>query len=146
VFNDAYGRPIWTMDAAGFIGYTQYDDATGAVVKTIADVDTTQTGTFSNKPAGWSTPSGGGLHLTTITYTVYNDANHEVRVYPGWDSTTHAPTGPTQVTREDRDHGYTETLTTSATPALNGSNLPTGAESITAAYSRSAENGNSETF
>src|SRR5262249_33692959 len=107
------------MDAAGFISYMQYDDATGAVVKTIADVDTTQTGTFSNKPSGWSTPTGGGLHLTTtyevdgqgrvtketdangnITYTVYNDANHEVRVYPGWDSTTHTPTGPTQVTRE----------------------------------------------
>ena len=39
------------------------------VTKVIRDVDTTQTSTFSNLPTGWSTPSGGGLHLTT-TYEV----------------------------------------------------------------------------
>src|SRR5262249_17147134 len=39
-FNDLYGRPIWTKDADGFLNYTQYDQATGAMVKSIADVDT----------------------------------------------------------------------------------------------------------
>ena len=82
----------------GSSSYTQYDTVTGAVVKTIADVNTANTGDFANLPSGWSTPSGGGLHLITtyevdalgrvtkttspegrIDYTVYNDANHEVR-------------------------------------------------------------------
>ena len=37
---DAYGRPVWRKDADGFLTYTAYDPATGAVVKTIADVNT----------------------------------------------------------------------------------------------------------
>jgi YD repeat-containing protein len=95
--------------------------------------------------------TGGGLHLITtyevdalgrptkttdangnITYAVYDDADHEARVYPGWNTSTHTTTGPTIVVREDRDHGdgYLETLTMTATPALDGSNLPTGGESI----------------
>src|SRR5205823_6434137 len=51
------------------------------------------------------------------------------RVYPGWDSTNNVPTGPTQVYREDRAGGYTESLTMSATPTVSGGR-PTGAESI----------------
>ena len=43
-------EPIWTKDADGFINYTAYDPATGAVVKTITDVDTTAPA--SSKPAG----------------------------------------------------------------------------------------------
>ncbi len=75
-----------------------------------------------------------------ITYTVYNDANHEVRTYAGWDSTANAPTGPTEVIRQDRPGSYTETLTMSATLHLtNGapdgtaaiSNLQTLARSYT---------------
>src|SRR5262249_28987667 len=69
VVNDSYGRPVWRKDADGFIVYTAYDSATGAVVKTITDVDTTHTTDFANLPSGWSTPSGGGLHLIT-TYEV----------------------------------------------------------------------------
>lgn len=61
---DSFGRPIWSMDADGFLAYTEYDDATGAVVKTIQDVNSSGSG-FSNKPTGWTTPSGGGLHLVT---------------------------------------------------------------------------------
>ena len=133
---DDRGRVIWTKDAAGFLSYTEYDDVTGGITKTISDVDTTQTSTFANLPSGWSTPTGGGLQQTTpyelddqgraikttdpngnITYVVYNDAAHETRVYPGWNSSTNTPTGPTTVTREDRAHGYTETLTMTATPA-----------------------------
>ncbi len=145
---DDRGRVIWTKDAGGFLAYTEYDDVTGGVTKTIKDVDTTQTTTFANLPSGWSTPGGGGLHQTTayelddqgratkttdpngnVTYVVYNDAAHEVRVYPGWDTWTNAPTGPTSVTREDRARGYSETLTMSATPSMSGGR-PTGAETI----------------
>jgi RHS repeat-associated protein len=146
---DTYGRLAWTKDAGGFINYFAYDDATGALVKTIQDVDTTQTSTFTNLPSGWSTPTGGGLHLTTthevdtlgrttketspagnVTFIVYIDSSApEVRVYPSWDSTNNVPTGPTQVYREDRAREYTETLTMSATPTVSGGR-PTGAESI----------------
>src|SRR5207249_3736755 len=95
VFFDTYARPIWTRDGDGFINYTAYDPATSALTKTITDVDTTRTGDFQNLPTGWTTPSGGGLHLTTqmvvdglgrttqltdpngnITYTVFLDSNH----------------------------------------------------------------------
>src|SRR5205085_3723543 len=65
VVNDNFGRPIWTKDAGGFIHYTAYDLATGGIIKTITDVDTTQTSDFANLPSGWSTSSGGGLHLIT---------------------------------------------------------------------------------
>jgi RHS repeat-associated protein len=99
-------------------------------------------------PAGWSTPPGGGLHLATtlqvdtlgrdtrmidpngnITYTVYDDPNHETRVYPGWNAATGMPTGPTQVYREDRPGSYTELLTMSAAPHLTGG-VPDGTEPI----------------
>jgi len=62
---DVVGRPIWTMDEDGFINYTAYDNASGGIIKQIVDVATTQTGTFANKPSGWTTPGGAGLHLTT---------------------------------------------------------------------------------
>ena len=35
-----------------------------------------------------------------VTYTVYDDVDHEVRVYQGWNSSTDTPTGPTDVIRE----------------------------------------------
>jgi hypothetical protein len=147
-FLDNYARPIWTKDGDGFINYTAYDPATGAVTKSIIDVDTTQTGEFQNLPSGWSTPSGGGLNLITslvvdgvgrptqvtdangnITYIVYIDTNYEVRTYPGWNTSTLTPTGPTQDSREDRISSYYETLTMSATPhTTNG--VPDGTEAV----------------
>jgi hypothetical protein len=148
---DIYGRVIWTKDGGGFIKYTEYDPATGAVDKMITDVDTTRTTDFQNLPAGWVTPPGGGLHLETqigvdalgreiqrvdpngdITYTVYDDPDHEVRVYPGWNAATGMPTGPTQITREDRAHSpsYVEILTTSDPPNVDGNGLPDGTEPI----------------
>src|SRR5262249_50100556 len=102
-FFDPFGNAQWIKDPAGYLHYLAYDAATGAVVKTIVDVDTTQTGQFTNLPSGWSTPAGGGLNLVTtdqvdalgrttketspggnITYYVYLDPQHEVRVYQGW--------------------------------------------------------------
>jgi RHS repeat-associated protein len=148
VYFDTYGRPTWMKDARGYLHYTEYDNKTGAVTKTIADVDASQTSDFAGKPSGWTTPGGGGVHAITsyevddlgrptkttdpngnITYTVYNDTNHEIRIYPGWNTGTSAPTGPTIVVREDRDASYTEVLTMSATPSV-ASGRPTGAEAI----------------
>jgi RHS repeat-associated protein len=147
VFDDR-GRVIWEKDEGGFLTYTAYDDVTGGVTKVIQDVDTAQTSTFADLPSGWSTPTGGGLHLTTtnevdalgrttketspagnVTYVVYRDDLHESRVYRGWDATNNVPTGPTEVTREDWARGYTESVTMAATPTVSGGR-PTGTESI----------------
>ena len=128
--------------------YTAYDPATGAVIESITDVNTADTSDFQNLPAGWVTPAGGGLNLVTtftvddigrpteeidpngtITYTTYDDVNHEIRTYVGWNSTTGMPTGPTQVYREDWAGGYTEMLTMSAAPHLTDG-VPDGTEAI----------------
>ncbi len=59
-----------------------------------------------------------------------------MRTYPGWNSSTDTPTGPTQVVRQDRAHGYTETLTMSATPHLT-SGVPDGSEAVSGLQSLS---------
>ncbi len=147
---DSVGRTIWTKDADGFLMYAAYDEQTGSVIKTIIDVDTTQTSSFADLPAGWVTPSGGGLHLLStyeadtlgrttastdpngsITYTVYDDANHAVRTYAGWNSVTGRPTGPTQLSRRDLSGNYTESLTYSGAPDLDINGRPTGTEAVT---------------
>jgi RHS repeat-associated protein len=152
--NDTYGRAIWHKDALGFIDYTAYDQATGAVDKAITDVNTANTNEWTSDgqtlPSGWAAPSGGGLNLITLltvdglgrttllvdpngnaTYTVYLDTQYAVRVYPGWNPQTGTTTGPTQVTRDDRANNYLETLTMSAAPVVDPiSQTPTGAEGI----------------
>jgi RHS repeat-associated protein len=149
VFDDS-GRVIWSKDGDGFLTYTAYDSGTGAVVKSITDVDTSRTSEFQNLPTGWATPAGGGLHLVTsyevdrlgrttkttdpqgnVTYTVYNDVAQETRTYVGWNATTHGTTGPIQVSRKDSSGTYTETLTFSGTPTVNSAGRPTGTEAIT---------------
>lgn len=60
-FNE-FGYRTWAMDERGFITHTVYDIATGAQIQRVDDVDTSVT---SGAPAGWSTPSGGGLNLIT---------------------------------------------------------------------------------
>jgi YD repeat-containing protein len=149
---DAVGRATWVKGAGGFLHYAAYDNATGAVVKSIVDVDASQTSQFAGLPSGWATPTGGGLNLVTtyqvdglgratkavdplghVTFAVYDDPDHEVRAYRGWSATTGTATGPTEVVREDWAGSYTETLTTPATPAVSGTSgsyAPTGAESI----------------
>ncbi|ADG66878.1 AmoP [Planctopirus limnophila DSM 3776] len=59
---DDRGRMTWSMDERGYITHTVYDLATGAVVQKIQDVNTT---IVSGAPAGWTTPTGGGLNLVT---------------------------------------------------------------------------------
>jgi RHS repeat-associated protein len=147
---DAVGREIWSRDGDGFLRYTEYDAQTGAVVKSIVDVDTSRTADFQNLPTGWLTPTGGGLHLVTthevdrlgrtvkatdpngnVTFTVYDDVNHATRTYVGWNATTKTPTGPIQVSRRDLSGTYTESLTYSAVPAVDAQGRPTGTEPIT---------------
>src|SRR5262245_9197894 len=163
VVYDLYGRPVWVKDAAGNITYTEYDAKTGAVVKTIADVNTANISDFSGLPGGWTTPPGGGAHTKTlfevdvlgrpvkithpggqrIDYIVYNDTAREIRTYVAWDGTTQKPTGPTVVVRQDVAAGYTETLTMSAAPAVDVYGRPTGAEPIAGVQSLSREHYNS---
>ena len=148
---DAVGRPVWSRDADGFLSFTQYDPVSGTVLKRIEDVNTalgSVAGGYSDLPAGWSTPAGGGLHLTTshaldslgrvirqtdpngnVDITVYDDVARSQRTYAGWNGATGQTTGPIRVSREDASGSYSETLTMSATPTTSGG-LPTGAEAI----------------
>jgi hypothetical protein len=64
VFFDAYANPVWLKDERGFIFYSAFDVTTGAVIQTIADFNTSTPGQ-PTPPSGWTTPSGGGLNLTT---------------------------------------------------------------------------------
>ena len=91
VYNQ-FGQVVWTMDAKGFITYTAYDNATGAVIQTVQDVNTANLSDIVNYsgsyaggtlafgsdgynqygvpelPSGWITPTGAGLNLTTTDY------------------------------------------------------------------------------
>ena len=146
---DSDGRVIWTKDAQGYITYTQYDPTTGYVDKTIQDVNTADTGDFSNLPAGWSTPSGGGLELITnttyqttatgsviitedpdgnVTYVVDDDVDHATFTFPGvtinTSASTMTTTGPSVMSRAQLTNGtngiYSEALTFSGTLTYTG--------------------------
>jgi hypothetical protein len=148
VFVDSYGHPVWYKDPDGFIAYAAYDLATGTVLTTIDDVNTSLTGEFTGLPSGWSTPAGGGLNLVTsyqvdrlgrdtsrtdpngnLTYWVYNDPQQWVREYPGWNAATGTTTGPTLMYRDDPSGTYVEQLTMTATPTTFGG-VPTGSEAV----------------
>jgi RHS repeat-associated protein len=148
---NSFGLPTWFKDADGYIRYTAYDAGTGAAVATIDDFDTTKSG-VPTPPSGLTTPAGGGLHLTTsftvdalgrttrmvdadtrVTYWVYNDPGHEVRIYRGWSATTGTTTGPIEVVRYDAGRKYDETFTMATAPAKSGSAgsyVPTGGEAV----------------
>jgi RHS repeat-associated protein len=158
-YYDIYGRPAWIKDGDGYISYTEYDPKTGAVSKSIADVNTTNTADFSSLPSGWTSTNHSALRLIT-TYTndghgrptevtgpggtghnlivsTYDDVNHETRTYHGYMSGSNfVEVGPTQVHREDQAGSYTEDLTLVATPNLTGG-LPDGTEPITTSGIRS---------
>jgi RHS repeat-associated protein len=125
---DSFERLTQTTDPDGDLNTYQYDQATGAQTQSVIDsgsnrlnLTTTTVVDVLGRPVKVTDPNG------NITYTVYNDANHEVRVYPGWTGT--ATTGPTLVSREDRSHdpSYTETFTMSATPHVTNGQ-PDGSE------------------
>lgn len=134
---DSYGRMIRQIDPDGFVTNYQYDVLTGAETSMVQDaggtghlnLTTTMVVDGLGRPTLVRDPNG------NLTYTVYNDLNHEVRTYAGWNLGTHATTGPTQVVREDRAHSpsYTETLTMAAPIGpgdVNGDGSPKGTEPI----------------
>jgi YD repeat-containing protein len=69
-----------------------------------------------------------------VSYTIYNDTSHEVRVYSGWHSLgggLYATTGPITVTRWDPARGYTEVLTMHHASIASSNGKPDGQESLT---------------
>ncbi len=62
---DINGRNTWRKNERGFLKRNKFDLSTGAVLQTIEDVNTTLITDSPAVPSGWSTPSGGGLHLIT---------------------------------------------------------------------------------
>jgi RHS repeat-associated protein len=152
VYNQ-YGQPVWTMDAKGFITYTAYDNATGAVIQSVQDVNTANLSDLANYsgtypggtltfgtngynqygvpqlPAGWATPTGGGLNLVTTNYVdnlgrtieqispggditlyVYDDANHAMFTLAGvildTSNNTLTTTGPITMARTRIAYNY----------------------------------------
>ena len=61
---DIFGNRVWIKDEIGVLVYQIWDVVTGALLRRIEDVDTSEMNP-SAVPDGWITPSGGGLHLTT---------------------------------------------------------------------------------
>lgn len=59
---DTFRNLTWKMNERGFIMRMSYDIPTGAIAQQVDDVDT---GLYEDVPAGWTTPSGGGLNLIT---------------------------------------------------------------------------------
>ena len=148
---DAFGRDVWYQDADGNIDYTAYDQATSAVVETIQDVSSAEATTLS-MPGTLTVAAGSHLNLITTcqvdslgrtveetdpdgnaTFTIYDDPNHEVRVYSGWIDNFNGTYSeeadglpPTEVYIDDligTEAGspvlYSETLTMAATPNVD---------------------------
>lgn len=123
---DEFGRPISSTDAEGFVHSTEYAlfggitetirDVGGLDLTTVYEVDALGRTTRSEDPNG------------SVTYTIYKDADHEVRVYPGW--TGSETTGPVQVWREDWGLKYTDMMTLSGTVDFD-TGVPTGKELLT---------------
>ena len=111
---DIFGRTNWSMDERGFITYRQRDPTTGAVTQLIRDVDGSQlafpsgwstpaggglhlVSDFQIDPLGRVTQALGPEHTAIVstdgtqaatvrsaTWTVYDDAHHEVRSAQGY--------------------------------------------------------------
>jgi YD repeat-containing protein len=60
---DPYGLLIWTRDERGFLTNYTWDLSRGGITQRIDDVNTSLVSAPSG--TGWTTPSGGGLHLIT---------------------------------------------------------------------------------
>ncbi len=135
---DVYGWQTQFTDADGYRHDSTYDLATGAMkshardatgLNLVTDYVVDNLGRVTKR-----TDPGSGSNRN-VTYYVYRDSLYQVRVYPGWDTTSNRPTGPTIVTREHRgaasssDPLYFETLTMTATPNLT-SGAPNGTEAL----------------
>jgi len=140
---DQYGNLTWAMDERGFITRYQYDIVTGAVTQMIQDVDTSQvtdeptgwetpTGgglhivtDFEHDDQGRTTQTLGPVHTVDIdgvatsvrraTWTVYDDANHEVRTavgqaVPDGEGYTYTLINPVSITKFDENENVLEEI------------------------------------
>jgi len=112
-FFDTFGRMILNKDADGHVNMTEFDNATDAVTKTIADVNYSSLSSAEKSlfdATGWTHTSGLNLVTTyqvdakgrttkitspngNVRDIVFNDVNHEERIDPGFDG-TNTPTQP----------------------------------------------------
>src|SRR5262249_7173607 len=61
----SYGWPVWQKDGDGYLRYAQYDPATGALVRTVVDANTTVPGDPTYGTSPWPALPGTHLQLTT---------------------------------------------------------------------------------
>jgi RHS repeat-associated protein/uncharacterized delta-60 repeat protein len=141
---DQYNRLTSTVDGDGYVTTYAYDDLTGAMTQMVQDSGGTGhlnlTNSYTVDALGRTTkevdPNG------NVTYTVYNDAAHQVRIYPGFQSSTGKTTGPVMVmttvypaansnATSNTYAVYSETLSTYDAPHLTAG-VPDGTETITA--------------
>jgi RHS repeat-associated protein len=151
-FYTADGQVQWELNPNGNISFDAYNVSTGALALDIQDLtaaDSSYSSTYGTSP--WTIPASDGFVLATqyavddqgrttdeispngnITYTTYDDINHETRVYPGWhyDSSIskYTTTGPVQVMRDDWAHGYVDSYSYAYSPAT-GITVPHGNDS-----------------
>ncbi len=134
---DTFGRAVWTVDGNGYIGYTEYDPLTGAVLESITDVNPSTISSPSVAGPTRSSSLPAALNLTTtyvvdslgrttkmtdpngnVTYTVYDDPDQAVFTFPGATETlsggngTLTTTGPIEMTRSRIPYSYTIGSTT----------------------------------
>ncbi|NQT15552.1 MAG: RHS repeat-associated core domain-containing protein, partial [Planctomycetes bacterium] len=144
---DTDGRTVWTRDERGYLTHHEYDPATGNRLVSIADVETDL---VDDEPSGWTTPADGGMHLIsdfsydvqgrlieslgpehevdgqtvrTASWTVYDDAQNEVRSARGFatpqagsssgsgDSYTYTLVNPVSISWQDPSGRASESIT-----------------------------------
>jgi YD repeat-containing protein len=131
---DQYGRVQFSEDALGYIDYTAYDNATGAVTYSVVDADPND---LPDEPAAGAKPTRddrlpSALALTTISYpdalgrpTKVIDPSGNVTRYSYSDTQSLSevdmlpPAGPMQATIDNYALGFEDTAT------FTGGNPPT---------------------
>ncbi|MDB5324603.1 MAG: repeat-associated core domain protein [Phycisphaerales bacterium] len=139
---DAFGRPVWTRDADGYVDFVRYDDATGAATESIVDANPS---TVSSPSVSGPTRTAGGtplalstkmdvdqlgrvtavtdpmLHLTSTAYVDRTDYNTVTTTLPNTTSSSGA-LPPVTILRNDRATGLISTirLTGGASPTITG--------------------------
>src|SRR5207249_4794733 len=122
-----------TPNGANAPFYVNASTTNGGSVNTQTLARSSSADFFDTVPSGLNSADGSHLRLTTrisvdglgrttkftdsngnLTYFVYNDAEHAVRTYPGFDGTN--TTGPIQISREDRAGSFDEQLTIAVAP------------------------------
>ncbi len=131
---DAFGRVTSETDGDGYVTTYAYSPDTGALAQEVVDPTGLDLVTqYTVDALGRPTQivrSGPGASNPRTDYVVYNDASHEERYYPGWNSTTDTTTGPISVTRHHLPIAGTAvsgTASGGSTTTLTDSSLnPTG--------------------